>query len=67
MSGMSQREYWASLSRSFDRRFIDEARREFDQRNRTQAHRSRENGTENTSNATTVREDTNIRPEKEES
>lgn len=34
MSGMSQREYWASLSRSFDRQFIDKARREYDPRTR---------------------------------
>lgn len=64
MSGMSQRAYWASLSRSFDRRFIDKARREFDLRNRPQAHRFSENGIKNTENATTVREGAHIRPKK---
>lgn len=34
MSDMSQREYWESLSRSFDKRFIDKARREYDPRTR---------------------------------
>ena len=64
--GMSQREYWASLSRSFDRQFIDKVHREFDPRTRPQAHRSRENGIKNTENATTVREGAHIRPEKGE-
>ena len=41
-NGMSQREYWASLSRSFDKRFIDKARRDYDPRIRPQAHRTRE-------------------------
>ena len=63
-NGMSQREYWASLSRSFDRRFIDKAHREFDPRIRPQAHRSCENGIKNTENATTVREGAHIRPKK---
>lgn len=63
-NGMSQREYWKSLSRSFDRRFIDEAHREFDPRTRPQAHRSRENVIKNTENATTVREGVHIRPKK---
>lgn len=35
MSDMSQREYWESLSRSFDRRFIDKVRREYDPRRPT--------------------------------
>lgn len=34
MSGMSQREYWESLSRSFDRQFIDKAHKEHDPRPR---------------------------------
>lgn len=31
-NGISQRAYWESLSRSFDRQFIDKAHREFDPR-----------------------------------
>ena len=41
-NGISQRAYWESLSRSFDERFINKARREYDPRNRSQAHRTRE-------------------------
>lgn len=67
MTGASQREYWESLSRSFDRRFIDEARRKFDPRNRPQAHRSCENGMKNTANATTVRDGAHMQSEKGES
>lgn len=67
MSDMSQREYWASLSRSFDKRFIDEVRRKYAPRTLPQAHRSCENGIKNTENATTVREGAHIRPKKEES
>lgn len=66
MTGTSQRAYWESLSRSFDKQFIDKARREYDPRNRSQAHRTRENGMKNTENATTVREGAHIRPKKEE-
>lgn len=67
MTGTSQRAYWESLSRSFDKRFINKARREYDPRNRSQAHRTRENGMKNTENATTARSDAHVRPEKEES
>lgn len=42
MTGTSQRAYWESLSRSFDKRFINKARHEYDLRNRSQAHRTRE-------------------------
>lgn len=63
-NSMSQREYWASLSRSFDRRFIDKARRKHGPRTGPQAHRYCENGIKNTENATTVREGAHIRPKK---
>lgn len=66
-NGISQRAYWESLSRSFDERFIDKARKKYDPRNRPQAYRFCENGIKNTENATTVREGAHIRPEKEES
>ena len=39
-NGISQRAYWESLSRSFDKQFIDKARREYDPRNRSQPHRT---------------------------
>lgn len=35
-SGTSQREYWESLSRSFNKQFIDEARKKYDTRKRLQ-------------------------------
>ncbi|MFR0564232.1 hypothetical protein [Bifidobacterium porcinum] len=40
MTETSRQAYWESLFRSFDKQFIDKARREYDSRNRSQAHRT---------------------------